>query len=86
MEGGGEAVNSRIVLEFPADGAYRVSVTSFRPGEIGGLPAAGRQFPPPTSRSTAPAAADPIAIGAAVNGRLAEGDGRLASRRIYRPL
>ncbi len=77
-QGGGEAVNSRIVLEFPTDGAYRVAVTSFRPGETGAyrLQAA---IPAADVAATAPAAADPIAVGAAVTGRLAEGDGRLAS-------
>ena len=34
-EGGSESLNSRLVLEFPADGAYRVAVTTFRPGETG---------------------------------------------------
>ncbi|HYN45531.1 MAG TPA: caspase family protein, partial [Allosphingosinicella sp.] len=55
-----------------------VAVTSFRPGETGGyrlqaaVPAAGADI-------TALAAAVPIRIGATVNGRLADGDGRLAS-------
>ena len=31
----GESLDSRLVLEFPADGVYRVSVTTFRPGETG---------------------------------------------------
>jgi hypothetical protein len=77
-EGGGEALDSRLVLQLPADGAYRVSVTSFRPGETGGyrlaaaVPAAGAAV-------TAIAPAAPIQIGASVNGSLALGDGRLAS-------
>ena len=76
--GDGDSVDSRLVLEFPADGAYRIMATSFRPGETGAyrlqasLPAAGTAV-------TAPVAAQPIAIGATVDGRLERGDGRLAS-------
>jgi hypothetical protein len=77
-EGGGESTASRLIMEYPADGAYRVAVTSFRPGETGsyrlqaGVPAAGVAV-------TAPERAAPIRIGQAVEGRLAEGDARLAS-------
>jgi len=76
-EGGG-STDSRLILEFPADGAYRVSVTTFRPGETGayrlvaGRPAAG------VAVSTAERA-EPIAFGANVRGTLAEGDARLSS-------
>jgi hypothetical protein len=77
-EGAGESVNSRIVLQFPADGAYRVAVTSFRSGETGpyrlqaSTPAVGAAV-------TMPVAAEPIAIGATVNGRLAASDGDAGS-------
>jgi len=77
-EGAGESVNSRLVLQFPSDGAYRVAVTSFRSGETGpyrlqaSVPAADEAV-------TAPVAADPIAIGATINGRLGGSDGRQAS-------
>jgi len=69
---------SRLVVELPADGAYRVVVTSFRPGETGAYrletaaPAAGAAV-------ARPEPAEPIAIGAAVGGRLEAGDARLAS-------
>ena len=76
--GAGETLNSRLVMEFPADGAYRVAVTTFRPGESGRyqLDAA---IPAANVAVTATERADPIRIGATVNGSLAEGDGRLAS-------
>src|SRR4051794_32006771 len=32
---GGDTLNSRIVLQFPSDGAYRISATSYRSGETG---------------------------------------------------
>ena len=73
-----ESLDSRLVLEFPTDGAYRVSVTTFRPGETGryrlqaSQPAAGVAV-------SAPEPAQPIAIGATVNGSLAAGDRTLAS-------
>jgi hypothetical protein len=77
-EGQSESTNSRLVIEFPADGAYRVGVSSFRSGETGGyrlqaaIPAAGVAV-------TTIQAAMPIRIGQSVNGRLARGDSRRAS-------
>lgn len=74
-EGGNGSLHSRLVVEFPADGAYRVAVTSFRGGEVGAyrlsaaLPAAGLAV-------TRPEPAEPIRLGASVDGRLAEGDGQ----------
>jgi len=70
-----ETTNSRLVLQFPADGAYRVSVTSFRPGETGAYRLQA-SAPAANAAVTMPIAAQPIAIGAAINGRLAQGDGR----------
>ena len=77
-EAGGQSTNSRLVLEFPADGAYRVSVTTFRPGETGAYrllaatPAAG------VAISTVERA-EPIALGATVRGSLGQGDAQLSS-------
>lgn len=77
-EGQAGSTNSRLVIQFPADGAYRVSVTSYRAGETGAyrlqasIPAANV----PVSQ---PQAAAPIRIGQTISGRLEQGDGRLAS-------
>jgi hypothetical protein len=73
--GEGDSTNSRIVLQFPSDGPYRISVTSFRPGETGAYRLQA-SAPAANVAITMPAAAQPIAIGAAINGRLAQGDGR----------
>jgi len=72
-EGGNGSLHSRLVLELPADGRYRVAVTTFRPGETGRY-----------SLAAAPAAADaqitrvepatPIQMGQSVDGRLASGE------------
>ncbi|MEA3047649.1 MAG: hypothetical protein QOJ53_1981 [Sphingomonadales bacterium] len=76
--GGGESVNSRLVLQFPSDGTYRVAVTSFRSGESGAYRLQA-SVPAADAAVTVPLAADPIAIGATVNGRLGGSDGRQAS-------
>ncbi len=79
-EEGGEGLDSRLIVELPSDGAYRISVTSFRPGETGayrlsvGEPPAGATIDRPP-----PAAA--IQLGAAVNGRLEARDGRRGADR-----
>ena len=65
--------------QFPADGAYRVSVTSFRSGETGAYrlqavaPAADVAVTAPRAGRADPRSAP------TVNGRLAAGDGRLGS-------
>ena len=75
---GANSLNSRLVLEFPADGAYRVAVTTFRPGETGSYRLQAAE-PRADAAVTRPEPAEPIAIGGTVNGRLVESDGRLAS-------
>lgn len=74
-EGASGSLHSRLVLELPADGTYRVTATSFRGGETGAYrlsaanPAAGVAI-------TRPETAQPIRLGAVVNGGLAAGDGQ----------
>jgi hypothetical protein len=77
-EPGTEALDSRLVLEFPADGAYRVAVTTFRAGDTGGYRLQANAAAAGAAVSVAEAAR-PIRIGDRVNGSLAEGDGRLGS-------
>ena len=75
---GGGTLDSRLVLELPADGVYNVFVTTFRPGETGAyrLEAA---LPSPGAIASTVEPAEPIAIGDSLRGRLADGDRRLAS-------
>ncbi|HEV2817557.1 MAG TPA: pre-peptidase C-terminal domain-containing protein [Allosphingosinicella sp.] len=75
---GGEGLASRLVFELPADGAYRVAATSFRAGETGAYRLQA-SLPAADAIVSAPVVAMPIAVGAAVDGRLAEGDGREGS-------
>lgn len=77
-EGEADTRDSRLVIEFPADGIYRLAVTSFRPGETGvyRLEAAAAAADAPPAR---PEPAAPIAIGTRLDGRLEAGDGRLSS-------
>ncbi|HYJ52093.1 MAG TPA: caspase family protein [Allosphingosinicella sp.] len=75
---GSSALHSRIVVQFPTDGAYRVSATTFRAGETGAYRLT-TSTPAANVRVSAPVAAEPIAIGRTINGRLAEGDGREGS-------
>ncbi len=74
----GEALHSRLVMELPADGTYRVAATTFRAGETGRyrLSAAAASG---NLAVTMPERAEPIRLGATINGSLQDGDGRLAS-------
>lgn len=74
----GESVASRLVLELPHDGTYQVAVTTFRPGELGGYELR-TATPRRDEAAFIPDAAEPLAIGSSVTGRLALGDLALAS-------
>ena len=76
--GGGDSTHSRLTLQLPADGAYRVAVSTFRPGETGRYRLQA-SVPPAGAAIATAEPAEPIAIGASVQGRLEQGDGRLAS-------
>ena len=80
-EGGGEATDSRIVFEVPADGAYRIAATSYRPGETGAYRLAA-SVPAANVTITKPVAAQAIRIGRTVRATLREGDGRLPHREF----
>jgi hypothetical protein len=77
-EGQSANTNSRLVLQLPADGTYRVSVTSFRAGETGAYRLQASIPAPnvPVSRVTP---AVPLRLGQVVNGSLARGDSQMAS-------
>jgi hypothetical protein len=77
-EGQTSSTNSRLVLQLPADGTYRVSATSFRSGETGAYRIQA-STPPANVAVSRPQPATPIRIGQVVNGSLARGDGQLAS-------
>ncbi|MDQ8754951.1 caspase family protein [Sphingosinicella sp. LHD-64] len=74
-EGGRGALHSRLVLELPLDGTYRVTATSFRAGELGTYRLSAAPAPAGIA-ATRPEPAQPIRVGATVNGSLAAGDGR----------
>ncbi|HVL41778.1 MAG TPA: PPC domain-containing protein, partial [Brevundimonas sp.] len=78
--------NSRLVVTLPADGAYRITATSYASGEQGAyrlavLDGAGAATPaPPAVRPSERASADGrIAIGQTVSGSLDAGDDTLES-------
>ena len=77
-DSGGGTTDSRLVIEFPADGLYRIGVTTFRPGATGAYRlqalAAG-----PDEAASQPEPAQPLTVGAALTGRLEERDDRLGS-------
>ncbi|MGZ8347951.1 MAG: hypothetical protein ACXWUP_12650, partial [Allosphingosinicella sp.] len=66
-DGESGSLDSRLVLQFPTEGAYRVAVTTFRPGETGRYRLQA-SAPAPDVAVTRPEPAAPIAIGASVNG------------------
>lgn len=77
-DGSSGSLDSRIVMELPADGAYRVAVTSYRPGETGAYRLSASAAPAGATL-TRSEQAPPIQFGSTVSGRLAQGDARLAS-------
>ena len=75
---GGDSLDSRITLALPADGAYRIAASTFRPGETGRYRLEARAAPAGAAVTTAEPA-QPIQLGASISGRLEQGDSRLAS-------
>ncbi len=82
-DGPGGGTNAALNFVASAAGDYRVSVTSYRPGEVGayelvvseGTAGAAAPTPPTTPNAPPPA----VATGDAVNGTLAQGDTTLRS-------
>ncbi len=73
-DGEGLELGSRLILELPQDGSYRISATSFAPGSMGAYQIQARQ-------ASADADVDqvepstPIQFGASIQGRLDQEDG-----------
>lgn len=77
-EGEGQSTDSRLILELPADGTYRVAATSFRPGATGSYRLEARRAAAGVN-ATRPEQGTSIAIGGSAAGRLESGDDRLGS-------
>ncbi len=81
--------NSRLTLTLPADGAYRVVATSYRPGESGAYQLTIAETGTPVPPGGGGVAARVLALGQAVQGRLEVGDdtlpdGEFADRYTFR--
>lgn len=81
-DGEGLDLGSRLRIELPADGTYRVSATSFAPGSMGAYRIQAGQASGNAELDTAPRA-EPIRVGAAVQGSL-RGDGDGKALNLYR--
>ena len=71
--GAAGALHSRLVMELPSDGRYRVAVTTFRAGETGAYRLSAA-VPPADAELTRAEPAEPIRLGAEFEGSLVEGD------------
>ncbi len=84
-EGAG-SLASRLILQLPVEGRYRIAVTSFRPGETGTY-RIGASIAAADAAAIQMEEARPIAIGSELSGRLAAGDPQLGTgeyRHRYR--
>lgn len=68
-----EGLDSGLVVQFPADGTYRISATSFAPGTMGAYRMEVRQAAADAPVDQA-APAQPIRLGSSVEGRLERSD------------
>lgn len=75
----GNTLHSRMVVELPADGVYRVSATSFSPGAMGAYRLMAQAAAADDRVDVVPAAA-PIAVGASLSGRLERRDTRVGDK------
>ena len=80
-DGRSQTLNSRLVIELPEDGSYRVSATSFSPGAMGAYRLAAAT-PAAGERADAAQPATAIALGNLVNGRLDQDDLRFAGDKF----
>lgn len=84
-DGEGLELGSRLTLELPADGSYRVSATSFASGSMGAYTIQARQASANAQIDRAPNAT-PIRIGATVQGSLDRNDQAVGDKyqELYR--
>jgi hypothetical protein len=72
-DGEGMELGSRLIVELPADGTYRVSATSFAPGAMGAYEIKAA-LAGANAKLDQPLPSEPIQIGATVDGRLESGE------------
>jgi hypothetical protein len=77
------ALDSRLVLVLPQDGAYRVSVTSYRPGAMGAYQLSAAPAPRGAAASE-PERAEAIALGGSVTGTLSQQDEAIGDKFVDR--
>ena len=77
------SLNSRLVVELPADGTYRVSATSFEPGSMGAYRIEARQASA-NAQVAEPVTAQPISLGSGLDGRLEQRDTREGEKFVDR--
>lgn len=71
--------DSHLIVNFPEDGTYRISVTSYRSGENGAYRLSAASGTGSTTTQSTQTAAGPLTIGQTVSGALTRGDRRLDS-------
>lgn len=82
-DGEGLELGSRLTIQLPADGVYRVSATSFAPGSMGAYRIQARQAGA-NARLDRPIDAQPIRMGGSVQGALARNDDQVGSKYVDR--
>ncbi|HEY0326029.1 MAG TPA: pre-peptidase C-terminal domain-containing protein [Allosphingosinicella sp.] len=80
-DGRSQTLNSRLVIELPEDGIYRVSATSFASGAMGAYRIAAAT-PAAGERADVAQPASAIALGSALNGRLESNDLRFGADKF----
>jgi Caspase domain len=80
-DGDANSLNSRMVMQLPADGTYRVSATSYQQGATGAYRIEARQ-PAANASVDQPVQAAQLTLGQALEGRLDQHDMRLGESKF----